>query len=285
MEPLFEHRRRFAGFDTRVLELEGEEPAVVLLHGWSDSADTWRYLLDRLARVERRALAVDLPGFATADDLRKGPVLPQLDRFAEALVRDVADGGEAVVVAGNSLGGTIALRTAEDPDLPLAGIAPIAPAGFDMARWFSLVERDPILRRLLAVPLPVPERAVREAVGRVYRVLAFASPADIEREVVDLFTGHHRDRATVRRNLDTGRRLIAELQDPFALERVTVPVLLIWGERDLMVSASGAERVVASLPDTQLELLPGIGHCPQIEAADRVAELLLEFPATLRRAA
>ena len=285
MEPLFEHRRRFAGFDTRVLELEGEEPAVVLLHGWSDSADTWRYLLDRLARVERRALAVDLPGFATADDLRKGPVLPQLDRFAEALVRDVADGGEAVVVAGNSLGGTMALRAAEDRDLPLAGIAPIAPAGFDMARWFSLVDHDPILRRLLAVPLPVPERAVREAVGRVYRVLAFASPGDIEREVVDLFTGHHRDRTTVRRNLDTGRRLIAELQDPFALERVTVPVLLIWGERDLMVSASGAERVVASLPDTQLELLPGIGHCPQIEAADRVAELLLGFPATLRRAA
>src|SRR5207248_3251267 len=88
MEPLFEHRRRFAGFETRVLELEGEGPAIVLLHGWSDSADTWRYLLDRFARVERRALAVDLPGFATADALGEGPVLPQLDRFTRALVRD-----------------------------------------------------------------------------------------------------------------------------------------------------------------------------------------------------
>jgi pimeloyl-ACP methyl ester carboxylesterase len=284
VEPLFEHRRRFAGFDTRVLELEGNGPAVVLLHGWSDSADTWRYLLDRLARAERRAIAVDLPGFAKADDLRKGAVLPQQDRFVAAIVRETAADGD-VVVAGNSLGGALALRAGQADDLPLAGVAPIAPAGLDMARWFALVERDLIVRRLLAVPVPVPERAVREAVGRAYRVLAFANPGGVEREVVDAFTSHHRDRATVRRYLDTGRRLIAELESPFELERVTVPVLLVWGERDLMVSASGADRVSAALPDTQIELLDDIGHCPQIEAPDRVAELLLAFPASLRRAA
>jgi pimeloyl-ACP methyl ester carboxylesterase len=62
-------------------------------------------------------------------------------------------------------------------------------------------------------------------------------------------------------------------------------VLLVWGERDVMVSPSGAERVSAALPDTQIELLPDIGHCPQIEASDHVAELLLGFPAPLRRAA
>jgi pimeloyl-ACP methyl ester carboxylesterase len=133
--------------------------------------------------------------------------------------------------------------------------------------------------------VPLPERAVREAVGRAYRILAFANPGGVEREVIDAFTSHHRDRATVRRYLDTGRRLIAELESPFELERIAVPLLLVWGERDLMVSASGADRVSAALPDTQIELLPDIGHCPQIEAPDRVAELLLGFPASLSRAA
>src|SRR5881392_1373577 len=61
-QPLFEYEERFGGFTTRVLELEGSGPPLVLLHGWADSADTWRPLLDRLGRIGRRAIAVDLPG-------------------------------------------------------------------------------------------------------------------------------------------------------------------------------------------------------------------------------
>jgi pimeloyl-ACP methyl ester carboxylesterase len=84
VEPLFEHRMEFAGFETRVLELEGRGDPIVLLHGWSDSADTWRCVLAQLGRRERRAVAVDLPGFGAADPLADGPMLPQLDEFAAA---------------------------------------------------------------------------------------------------------------------------------------------------------------------------------------------------------
>ena len=124
----------------------------MLLHGFSDSADTWRLVLDRLGRREQRALALDLPGFATASPLEGGRgVLDQLDAFTEAAIRQA---GEGAFVAGNSLGGVCALRAAQREDLSLRGVVPIAPAGLDMPFWFGLIERDPLVRFVLGSPLP-----------------------------------------------------------------------------------------------------------------------------------
>jgi pimeloyl-ACP methyl ester carboxylesterase len=78
-----------------------------------------------------------------------------------------------------------------------------------------------------------------------------------------MFTAHHRDRVSVLRYLATARRLLPELEHPFRLERVRCPVLLIWGTRDRMVSHNGAERILEALPATEVELLEGVGHCPQ----------------------
>jgi pimeloyl-ACP methyl ester carboxylesterase len=280
MQPLFEHRMRFAGSETRVLELEGDGPPVVLFHGWADSADTWRRLLAGLGRADRRALAVDMPGFGTADKLAdESSVMEQLDVFAAAVVDYARDGaGDAPVVAGNSLGGAVSLRMATRQGDSLTGIVPIAPAGLDMPRWFQIIERDPVIRTLLSLPTPIPESVVRNAIGRVYRVLAFADQKRADGTVVEAFTSHHRDTTTVASYLATARRMLPELQSPMELAAIECPVLLVWGDRDRLVSHRGADVVLDALPNTRVELLTGVGHCPQIEAADRVLELLLEFP-------
>jgi pimeloyl-ACP methyl ester carboxylesterase len=193
-------------------------------------------------------------------------------------VEAAADEAGDVVVVGNSLGGTAALRAGQRADLPIAGVVPIAPAGLDMARWFELVERDPVLRTVLAVPAPLPEAVVRQAVGRAYRALAFARPGAVDQRIVDAFTSHHRDRATVRRYLETARVLLSELHDCYELAQVRCPVLIVWGGRDRMVSPSGAQRVIAALPATACVEIDDCGHCPQIEAPERLVELLLDFP-------
>src|SRR5215217_8058268 len=97
MTAVLEHRIEIAGHSTRALEVDGDGPGIVLLHGWGDSADTWRPLLAELGTRGRRAIAVDLPGFGEATRLAKGALLPQLDAFAAELVQLWADGRPVVV--------------------------------------------------------------------------------------------------------------------------------------------------------------------------------------------
>jgi pimeloyl-ACP methyl ester carboxylesterase len=293
MEPLFEHRMEFAGYETRVLELEGRGEPILLLHGWSDSADTWRCMLAKLGREGRRAVAVDMPGFGTADPLEDGPMLPQLDAFAAAALAYAGAGAKrgrrrrAVrgIVVGNSLGGCVALRLAEREPEHVERVVALAPAGLDMARWLALIEHDQLLRLLVHAPVPFPARIVQGAVARVYRSLAFADPSAVEPGIARAFAKHHPDRAALVRMLASGRRMLPELHDPFDLDALRCRVQLVWGDCDRLVFHRGAQRLLAAVPGSSLELIERCGHSPHIEHPDRVVELLLADDARLAQAA
>jgi pimeloyl-ACP methyl ester carboxylesterase len=283
MEPIYEHRPELGGADTRALELDGEGPRLILLHGFADSADTWRLLLDRLRRLGRAAVALDLPGFGAASRLDPDePILSQLDRFVEGAVRRYSRGGQ-VAIAGNSLGGTLALRAAQRDELPVAGVIPIAPAGLDMAGWFLIIEREPLIQAILRSPFPIPRIAIRQAVSRIYRFLAFADRTRIDAGVVAAFGSHIQTREDVVRLHGTGRRLLPEIRDPFELGRIDCPVLLVWGDRDRLVYSTGSDRVLREVPGSRIEVLERCGHCPQVEVPDRLAELIERFVASSSR--
>ena len=266
------------GIPTRAVWSRGEGTPALLLHGWMDNADTWLALLERLAGERRTAIAYDLPGFGTAPPLDDGPVLEQLTDFAAAAVRRVADAAERdVIVAGNSLGGWVALRLAERGDLPLAGVVPIAPAGIRMANLFFTIDRIPAVSRLISMPAPVPPAVVRSVVSRMYRALAFADPAGAQQAVVDRFTHFHGDRATIRRRIEYAKRLRADLARPFDPQAITVPVRALWGELDRLCPVVGAEELREALPDAVVEVLPGVGHTPQIEATEAVVAAITDL--------
>ncbi|HEU4703089.1 MAG TPA: alpha/beta hydrolase [Conexibacter sp.] len=293
MEPLFEHRMELAGYETRVLELEGRGDPVVLLHGWSDSADTWRCVLAALGRAERRAVAVDLPGFGSADRLADGAMLPQLDAFAAAALAYAGAGAArgrrrrsaSGIVVGNSLGGCVALRLAERMPAQVGRVVALAPAGLDMARWLALIEHDQVLRVLVHAPVPFPSWVVQGAVARAYRSLAFADANAVEPGIARTFAKHHPDRAALVRMLASGRRLLPELRDPFDFEAIRCKVQLVWGDCDRLVFHRGAQRLLAAVPGATLDLIERCGHSPHIEHPERVVELLLRDAPPLAQAA
>lgn len=269
------------GIETRRLSVSGSGIPFLFIHGFADSADTWRWLLPEIAAAGRPAAAIDLAGFGAADRLRQGHGL--LEQWDEMVAESVGQlsaehGGSGVYIAGNSLGGCLAIRAAQRDDLPVAGIVPIAPAGLDMARWFPAIEGERLLRLLQFSPLPVPEFVVREVVGRVYSNLAFSSASRATSEIVSSFTAHIPSVSRGSEVLEIGRRMLPELRDPFDLSRIDCPLLLVWGERDRMVYTTGAERVLRIVPYSDIEILPGVGHCPQVEVPGQLAQVLLDFP-------
>ena len=242
-----------------------------------------------LAVQGRGAVALDMPGFGRADRLeRTRPILPQLDSFVRAAIEHVAAASPTgqVVVAGNSLGGCVSLRAAQRKGLPLAGVVPIAPAGLDLARWIAIVEGAWAVQAILRSPFPMPERVIRELVGRAYRQLAVAHPTRADAEVVDGFTSSFATKRDVVRMLAIARRLRPEIASPFELGWIECPVLVIWGENDRMVSARGAARITEAVAGSRAELIVDCGHCPQIEYPERIAHLLAAFaPVALGKAA
>ncbi len=279
-----ERRTELAGTDTRVLEIDGDGPPLLFLHGYADSADTWRPLYEHLALAGRPAAAFDLRGFGTAEPLDPSQLLmEQWDPMVEAAINQLSERhhGADVIVVGNSLGGALSLRAAERDDLPIAGIVPIAPAGLHMAGWFSAIESEWLVRLLRISPVPVPGQLVKPIVGRVYRSLVFGDPRSADPAHVESFSRHIGTFAQSMGVLDTGRRLMPELADPFELQKIDCPLLLIWGDRDRMVFTTGAERVLRTVDYSDIEVIPDCGHCPQLEVPEQLAELLVGFPGNL----
>ena len=273
-------RLELDGIATRMIRTRGHGAPAVLLHGWLDNAETWLLVLERLAALDRAAIAYDQPGFGVAPPLGPGNVLDQLADFAEEAVVQAAErSGRKVVVVGNSLGGWVALRLAERRDLPIAGVVPIGPAGIRMAPLFFTADRIPAVSQIIGLPAPVPPAVTRRVVGRLYRALAFGDPASVDQNVVDRFTQFNVERSVIRQRIDYAKRIRADLENPFDADAIEVPVTVIWGDRDRLCVPAGARTLAGMLPHAKIVMLKGVGHTPQVEAPEVVIEAIEELAA------
>jgi pimeloyl-ACP methyl ester carboxylesterase len=274
------------GVRTRTLSVKGEGPPILLLHGFTDSADSWRPLLAELATLGRRAIAVDLPGSGRAAAHRDGSRLAALDAFTEAFV-DAYAGDEPVILAGNSLGGALALRAATRSDLRLGAAAGIGPEG--LAYGPRLVRFERGVRRLAPLlwplyRLPIPARLVRRSAECLYERRLSEGRAD--RSLARHYASHIDGMKSVRGFAATLLALTDDDRaDRLVVEDIRVPVLLIWGGRDELAAVEGAQSVLDAVPASRLVVFADCGHCPQIQRPAEIAELLAGLPASAEREA
>jgi pimeloyl-ACP methyl ester carboxylesterase len=240
----------------------GPRDALLLLHGLGGSSAVWDPVIERLS-AERAVLALDLPGFGSAPSLA-----PEVEPTAANLAAAVheackARGVERPHVAGNSLGGWVALEmgragwatsvTALSP----AGLwrAPIGPRRLDSRLW---------ARRLRPlVSLLLHTRRIREAMLATFAARPERIPAQVGRELVLGWidaSGYE----------GANRAMRTHVFEPAGYP--DIPVTLAWGELDRLVAPPRPER----RPEGARYLeLPGVGHTPTWDDPELVAETLL----------
>lgn len=258
------------GLETAVVE-GGSGPAVLLLHGgaWGECADTaWADTAERLAATHR-VIAPDWLGFGGSAKVRDFADLP--GRMLSHLARLLGELGvdEHVDAVGLSMGGSFLLRDLVSP-APLLRVRRavlVSAGGPPIARdtWAQLSDYDGTVA------------SMRRQVA-----LAFADPAWAQ------------DDDYVGRRVEASRRpgaweFFATLQtrppwaaapppgDPVPYERVAVPTLLVAGGADPLKLSGYADAVAHRIPDARVHVVPGVGHCPQLEAAGEFERVLRDF--------
>lgn len=264
------------GWKTRALVAEGTGTLIVLMHGFSDSADTWRPVLQELAAAGRAAVALDLPNHGQAEPLTPGAMLPQLDKFVADAIRQFTTDGTAPLLVGNSLGGALAIRAAQNPAVELSGVVPISPGGYGYSWFVNLYAKYAFLNPLMFVPL-VPMAVFRKLAAKSFGQLASGKGRMLP-GAATTYAAHYRRASDPRRLLGTAAPLLVEL-DESALDVAELHsrAKVLWGTHDKLTLASGA-RQVRDLPGVlEVVLLDGYGHCPQLENPGLIAGQICDF--------
>ncbi|WP_333738277.1 alpha/beta fold hydrolase [Streptomyces sp. IBSBF 2806] len=248
----------------------GEGEPLLLLHGIGHHRQAWDPVVDILA-AERDVIAVDLPGFGASPALPDGldydlpTTAAVFGAFCEAMELDRPH------VAGNSLGGLLALELGREK--LVRTVTALSPAGFwsEAERRYAfgvLTTMRGISRRL---PLPLVERLASTAAGRTALTSTiYARPGRRSPEAVVAET------LALARATGFDETLKAGITVKFTEDLPGVPVTVGWGTRDWLLVRRQGVRVKQVIPAARLVRLPGCGHCPMNDDPALVARVILD---------
>ena len=279
------HTDRWAG---------GQKAHILLLHGLGGNSITWHGVAPILAReLEAQVVAVDLPGFGASRAGQGRINMRTLSEVVLGVMRSAAPSNAAWIVAGNSLGGLLALELAcRAPErvaaVTLAALALPLQWGRDGQKLAGLAQYLPLAvpwqgRRIVA--RYVKARGVPGVVDDPIRFL-FRDPSRLDAELRQRLIGVSEYRLTwaeeaARAYEQATRSLGSWLLWPGLASRwirdTRCPVQAIYGSHDPLFPAAAWQRLERARPDWRYVLMQDIGHVPQLEAPGDFASHMLSW--------
>ncbi len=261
-----------AGFQWHV-QIMGEGPALLLLHGSGASTHSWRDLAPALA-THFTVIALDLPGQGFTDaPPASGFSLSAMAQSIAALLHELRVSPQLIV--GHSAGAAIAVRMAID-----GLVAPKTIIGLNAALLPFKAATGPVysaLAKILALNPLIPWAFSRYASGRggVERLLQ-ETGSRIDARGIALYRQLAGNSAHVGATLHmmANWNLSALERD---LPRLKTPLHLLVGAKDRTIAPERAFDVRRLLPQTRVEQLPSLGHLAHEERPNEIADRIVEI--------
>ncbi len=255
-------------------------PTIVLAHGITCSLRAWTYQIRELA-TRYRVVAYDQRGHGRSDRpyRRDRFAIDNLGRDLQAVLEQCIPDGRPAVLAGHSMGGiTIMSWAGLFPDEVQRRAAAVALVNTAAAEVLQHSGSERMLRSVRVVGRGVARTPVYTPIllgsRSAMRWLVFgdrATPVDLALLAALIHSCPPRTRANF------ARHLVSMDLHP-GLANLTVPTLVVAGQRDRLLPAVHSARIAADLPHLLgLDVLPGVGHMAPFESSAQVTRLLCDL--------
>ena len=223
-------------------------PVVLLLHGWAAPVETYRRIIDLLAR-KYRVVAFDMPGVGGSDEPANPMTVDDYAALTLAFCEKLGLPSELILVC-HSHGGRVALRLMGDAQSPLG------------------VQKAVFIDTSGVVPKRSVSFKVKLRTYKAVKALALSKPfAPVFRGLYERMRDK-RSSADYKAASEVMRKTMSIVLNtdmtPF-MPRVTAPVLLIWGEHDTATPLSDGVLMEKLIPNAGLAIIKNAGHYPFLD--------------------
>ncbi len=253
----FQKTKRKTSVGEQIVWHGGTGPLLVLLHGAGDQAGTWHKVAPELKR-HFQLMIPDLAGHGESDPpagpLSLGTLLTALEQVLDAIPwRDAP-----LALAGNSLGAWMALLYAQKHP--------------ERVTRLVLIDGAPIKNALELGLMPKDREEARRAFDAVLDPSSPRPPNFVLDDLVRLSISGPISRLLAAGVEDMSKYLLEDKLASFPL-----PVDLVWGASDRLVSLDYAKKLQSQLPHCTLTVIERCGHAPQLERPREVTQVLLQI--------
>jgi pimeloyl-ACP methyl ester carboxylesterase len=257
-------------------EDQGQGQPIILLHGFGASTYTWRYFLPYFSKAYR-VIAIDLKGHGLSDKPRDNnySVADQADIIYEFIRVHSLDN---VTLVGNSMGGAVSIITylmqCDHGTNYISKLVLIDSASYKQRLPdFISILRIPIINKL-SICLTSNKYKARNVLKQ-----AIFDRTKITEDMVATYASYLSLPGSSYALTKTAQQIVPSNIDEVTerYKSITIPVLIIWGEKDTIIPLEVGRKLAANIPNSKLVVIPNCGHIPQEECPSQAIEAMESF--------